>query len=165
MREQQWKMKKFNRHQTTDLYLVASPTGLKGIYTKPQKVPFVKILQESSVLEQTVVQLQEYFSGQRKQFGIPLDLQGTDFQKQVWKELSLIPFGKTVSYKDVARRIKRDKAFRAVGTANGKNPVCIVIPCHRVIAADGTLGGYSGGLEMKKNLLSLEGHNSIKWTV
>jgi len=109
------------------------------------------------ILRETVRQLQEYFAGRRTQFDIVLGLAGTSFQKQVWKELSKIPFGKTVAYKDIAGRIKNPKAVRAVGSANGKNPVSIIIPCHRVIAADGTMGGYGGGLTVKQQLLKLEG--------
>jgi methylated-DNA-[protein]-cysteine S-methyltransferase len=103
--------------------------------------------------------LDEYFDGRRKRFDIPFSLSGTNFQKQVWKELSKIPFGKTVSYKDIARKIKNPKAVRAVGSANGKNPMCIIIPCHRVIAADGSIGGYSGGITNKQKLLRFEGIN------
>lgn len=85
-----------------------------------------------------------------------MDLIGSDFQKRVWGRLSKIPYGVTKSYKDIAKEIKNEKASRAVGTANGKNPICIIIPCHRVIAANGALGGYSGGLHIKKKLLALE---------
>ena len=101
-------------------------------------------------------ELKEYFSGKRKKFSVPLNAQGTAFQKSVWNQLSKIPYGKTVSYRDIAIKIKNKKAVRAVGTANGKNPFCIIIPCHRVIAADGSLGGYSGGIQFKKKLLALE---------
>ena len=89
-------------------------------------------------------------------FTVPLAPQGTEFQMKVWSELRKIPFGKTISYRELARKVQNEKACRAVGTANGKNPLSIVVPCHRVIAADGSLGGYSGGLEMKRALLSLE---------
>ena len=82
---------------------------------------------------------------------------GTAFQKKVWQELYKIPFGKTAAYKDIAKGIKNAKAVRAVGSANGKNPICVIIPCHRVIAADGSIGGYSGGSDIKKKLLKLEG--------
>ena len=101
-------------------------------------------------------ELKEYFSGKRKKFSVPLNAQGTAFQKSVWNQLSKIPYGETVSYRDIAIKIKNKKAVRAVGTANGKNPFCIIIPCHRVIAADGSLGGYSGGIQFKKKLLALE---------
>ena len=85
-----------------------------------------------------------------------LDLEGTTFQKKVWAQLSKIPYGQTCSYKDIAKGIQNEKAVRAVGSANGKNPACIIVPCHRVIAHNGSLGGYSGGLKMKKTLLEIE---------
>jgi len=142
------------------LYLVASPKGLKGIYLRKQQVRSVKSIDrsrpEGKILENTRVQLTEYFGGRRKIFNIPFDLEGTPFQRKVWQELSRIPFGRTLSYRDVAEKIRNPKAVRAVGSANGKNPVCIIIPCHRVIAADGSIGGYAGGLAMKRRLLDLE---------
>jgi methylated-DNA-[protein]-cysteine S-methyltransferase len=103
-------------------------------------------------------QLREYFAGRRRDFDFPLDVRGTDFQKKVWKALRSIPFGRTVSYGDIAKKIGNPKAMRAVGLANGKNPVAVVVPCHRVIGADGSLTGYGGGLERKKILLDLESH-------
>ncbi len=143
------------------LYLVASPKGLRSVGWKKQAVPLKKSLNRFSsqeeILDKARIQLTEYFGGKRRQFEIPFDLEGTSFQKQVWKGLFEIPFGKTVSYKDIAKRIKNPKAVRAVGSANGKNPVCVMIPCHRVIAADGSIGGYSGGLSIKQKLLKLEG--------
>jgi methylated-DNA-[protein]-cysteine S-methyltransferase len=108
------------------------------------------------LLETAAIQLKEYFRGDRKKFNLPLDLRGTDFQKKVWKELAKIPFGKTWSYQELARRIGSPLAVRAVGTANAKNPVCIFIPCHRVIRLSGELGGYAGGTEQKAFLLNLE---------
>ncbi|MCE1189130.1 MAG: methylated-DNA--[protein]-cysteine S-methyltransferase [Ignavibacteria bacterium] len=104
-------------------------------------------------------QLLEYFAGTRKTFDIPLDMEGTPFQKKVWKQLTRIPYGKTVSYKDVAVKIKQPEAVRAVGMANGANPVPIIVPCHRVINANGKLGGYSGGLDIKIQLLDMEKKN------
>ena len=89
-------------------------------------------------------------------------MHGTDFQKQVWNQLCKIPYGNTVAYKEIAEKIKNKKAVRAVGTANGKNPICIMIPCHRVISADGSLGGYSWGLSIKTKLLALEGLGNFK---
>lgn len=136
------------------LYLVASAKGLCGVYREKQ--PALLITNAKGVLAQAAKELAEYFAGEREQFEVPLDLQGTAFQQQVWQALLEIPYGETVAYKDIAKRIRNRKAMRAVGSANGKNPVCIIVPCHRVIAADGTLGGYAGGLEMKKKLLRLE---------
>lgn len=143
------------------VYLVATENGLRGIYWSKQKVETVDKLADneraSRILAQTIKQLQEYFAGKRKVFDLPLDISGTDFQKKVWKQLQKIPYGSTCSYTDIARKIHNDKAVRAVGTANGRNPLSIVIPCHRVIAASGTLGGYAGGLSTKTKLLHLEG--------
>jgi methylated-DNA-[protein]-cysteine S-methyltransferase len=101
-------------------------------------------------------QLGEYFRGSRKRFDLPLDLRGTAFQRKVWAELGKIPFGATWSYRELAERIGNPGAVRAVGTANGRNPVCILIPCHRVVRVSGDLGGYAGGLENKAFLLELE---------
>ncbi|MDY3015239.1 MAG: methylated-DNA--[protein]-cysteine S-methyltransferase [Evtepia sp.] len=103
-------------------------------------------------------QLEEYFSGQRRTFSLPMNPEGTDFQRRVWGALMEIPYGAPISYRDLAARVDVPKAFQAVGQANGKNPIPILIPCHRVIAANGTLGGYSGGLERKRFLLELEGY-------
>jgi methylated-DNA-[protein]-cysteine S-methyltransferase len=146
------------------LYLVASSKGLQGIFWSKQLAPlkesFDRACPEEKILDDVRNQLKEYFAGRRKTFEIPFDLKGTPFQRKVWGMLCKIPFGETWSYSDVARRIKNPKAVRAVGSANGKNPVCILIPCHRVIAADGTIGGYSGGIHIKEHLLKLEGKKS-----
>jgi len=102
-------------------------------------------------------QLEEYFAGRRRRFDLPLDLRGTDFRKSCWRELLKIPYGETRSYADIARAIGKPAAVRAVGLANGQNPVAIIVPCHRVIGSDGSLTGYGGGLEAKRRLLELEG--------
>jgi methylated-DNA-[protein]-cysteine S-methyltransferase len=142
------------------LYLVASEKGLQGVFWKKQSAAMAKSLKGTSaeikILMQAVKELQEYFNGVRTKFELPLDFSGTEFQEQVWNQLRKIPYGKTYSYKDIAGQIKNSKAFRAVGTANGRNPLSIVIPCHRVIASNGTLGGYAGGLNIKTRLLNLE---------
>lgn len=104
----------------------------------------------------TIKQLNEYFAGERFDFDLPLQLKGSVFQKQVWNELLKIPYGKTISYGELAERIDSPGGMRAVGAANGQNPIPIIVPCHRVIAADGSLGGYTGGLEIKHKLLELE---------
>ena len=104
-----------------------------------------------------VRELEEYFSAQRREFTLPLDLRGTDFQLACWRALLAIPYGETRSYASIARSVGKPKAFRAVGMANNRNPLAIVVPCHRVIASDGTLCGYGGGLDMKRKLLELEG--------
>ena len=104
-----------------------------------------------------VAQLEEYFAGDRRHFDLPLELAGTDFQKSVWLELAEIPYGETVSYAELALMVGRPHAYRAVGQANGANPIPIVLPCHRVVASGGGIGGYGGGLPMKRKLLTLEG--------
>jgi methylated-DNA-[protein]-cysteine S-methyltransferase len=101
-------------------------------------------------------QLREYFAGKRAEFDLPLAPEGTAFQRTVWRQLQQIPYGETISYGELARRVGNPKASRAVGSANGANPLPIVIPCHRVIAGDGTLGGFGGGLPTKQMLLALE---------
>lgn len=101
-------------------------------------------------------QLEQYFAGQRQQFDLPLDFKGTDFQQQVWQTLLTIPYGETRSYKEIAVQIGNEKAVRAVGAANGKNPISIIVPCHRVIGSSGALVGFAGGLDKKQILLSLE---------
>jgi methylated-DNA-[protein]-cysteine S-methyltransferase len=105
-------------------------------------------------------QLEEYFAGNRKEFDLPLHLSGTDFQVQVLEELQRIPYGETTSYGDIAKRIGRPKAMRAVGAANGRNPIPIIVPCHRVIGSSGDLTGFGGGLDTKEALLRLEAENS-----
>jgi methylated-DNA-[protein]-cysteine S-methyltransferase len=109
-----------------------------------------------SLLNEAEKQLQEYFQRGRQAFDLPLQLQGTAFQKRVWTELKKIPFGKTWSYQELAKRVGNPGAVRAVGTANGRNPICIFIPCHRVVRLSGELGGYAGGLDNKAFLLGLE---------
>jgi len=101
-------------------------------------------------------QLKEYFSGDRNNFDLPLEIEGTEFQKRVWNELLKIPYGRTISYKELAIRLGDEKVIRAAASANGANPLPIVIPCHRVIGSDGSLIGYGGGLEIKEKLLVLE---------
>lgn len=102
-------------------------------------------------------ELTEYFAGKRREFTFPLDLRGTPFQLKCWHALLRIPYGETRSYADIARAVGKPQAFRAVGMANNRNPIAIVVPCHRVVASDGTLCGYGGGLDVKRKLLELEG--------
>lgn len=111
---------------------------------------------ETELLIKAIKQLNEYFEGKRSIFDLPLAPEGTEFQKKVWNALKEIPFGETKSYSEIARIIGNEKASRAVGMANNKNPIMIVIPCHRVIGANGKLVGYAGGLEVKEMLLNLE---------
>ncbi|WP_299979578.1 methylated-DNA--[protein]-cysteine S-methyltransferase [Desulfobacula sp.] len=116
------------------------------------------IYKEELFLE-AIDQLEAYFKGELTRFDLELNVQGTDFQKKVWQELVKIPYGETISYGDLAKRIGNPNASRAVGMANGKNPVSIIVPCHRVIGKNGSLTGFGGGLEVKKNLLELEKKN------
>jgi O-6-methylguanine DNA methyltransferase len=104
-----------------------------------------------------VKELEQYFAGKRREFTLPLDLRGTDFQRDCWLALQEIPYGETRTYADIARTVGKPTAFRAVGMANNRNPIAVIVPCHRVIASDGTLCGYGGGLDVKRKLLELEG--------
>jgi methylated-DNA-[protein]-cysteine S-methyltransferase len=141
------------------LRLVASEKGLVAIDVRSnaKKIATTENASAQAILVETKKQLEQYFAGKRTSFDVALDLVGTDFQVQAWRALCRIPFGKTISYGQQAASIKKPKAFRAVGSANGKNPIPIIVPCHRVVASDGSLGGYSLGLRMKKQLLALEG--------
>ncbi len=114
---------------------------------------------KTPLTEQTYVELCEYFDGKRKTFSIPYKLIGTEFQKQVWSALCTIPYGEVRSYKDIAIAVGNAKACRAIGMANNKNPISVIVPCHRVIGSSGKLVGYAGGLEMKKSLLDMENKN------
>lgn len=114
------------------------------------------VIAETPLIKKASVQLSDYLEGKRKVFDVPLSLEGTEFQKAVWKALKEIPYGETRSYRQIAERIGNPKACRAVGMANNRNPVAIIVPCHRVIGADGKLVGYGGGIDIKENLLALE---------
>lgn len=128
----------------------------------PKALKAITLQQDDPYLFNIYSQLEEYFSRKRKKFEIPLDITGTDFQLKVWKELSKIPYGKVLSYKEVARKVGGTSYVRAVGRANGHNPVPIIIPCHRVIETNGKIGGYSGGIGIKEKLLELEGSISME---
>lgn len=147
---QQWKYES----PLGPLYLVATPTGLRGLYWEEQDVAYASVI--TAILVQAQNELAEYFTGSRTNFTIPLELMGTPFQLSVWEELLKIPYAQTYSYQKLASCIKKHNAVRAVGSANGKNPMCIIVPCHRVIASDGSIGGYAGGIEAKMKLLDLE---------
>ncbi|MGE4430376.1 MAG: methylated-DNA--[protein]-cysteine S-methyltransferase [Sphingobium sp.] len=143
------------------LSLVASAQGLAAVLWQnddPARVPLKPLAATAShpVLDEAEQQLAEYFEGTRTAFTLPLDFHGTAFQKQVWSALLLIPYGETRSYGDIARGIGRPTAFRAVGAANGRNPLSIIAPCHRVIGTNGALTGFAGGVEVKRHLLDLE---------
>lgn len=139
------------------LRLVASECGIRAIEFTPAEPVEGHQQDANPILREAASQLHAYFAGNLRRFELPLDMHGTAFQKSVWRELSDIPYGETRSYAQVAAAIGTPKAVRAVGAANGSNPVPIVVPCHRVIGAGGRLTGYGGGLPLKKRLLQLEG--------
>lgn len=147
------KSKGYYRSPIGTLEIVGSPGGISSISFVDRGVVDCDI---PDCLEKCALQLEQYFAGKRVEFTFPLDLQGTDFQKKVWHELLKIPFGKTVSYLDVALAVGTHESTRAVGKANGQNPIVIVVPCHRVIGRDGSLTGYGGGLWRKRWLLEFE---------
>lgn len=143
------------------LKLVASANALVAILWEQErpdrvKLPVLKLDTQQPILLEAERQLSEYFSGTRTEFDLPLELNGTEFQKKVWHALRQIPFGRTASYLSLAKTVGSAKTVRAVGAANGKNPLAIVVPCHRVVGADGSLTGFAGGLEVKAKLLALE---------
>lgn len=137
----------------------ANDIGLLGAWfeiqtTQPQELGAYS--DDHAILNQAKIQLEEYFSGSRTQFDLPLAAKGTDFQQSVWQALCKIPYGETWSYQQLADEIGNPKAVRAVGLANGKNPISVIVPCHRVIGKNGKLTGYAGGVETKEKLLQLE---------
>lgn len=144
-----------------DLKIVVNDQALVAILwdqEKPNRVPLPAQIESKNdpLILETEKQLNEYFQGQRKAFSLPLELRGTPFQAQVWERLKQIPYGTTLSYKTIASQIGKPDAVRAVGTAIGRNPISIIIPCHRVIGRKGSLTGFAGGLPRKKFLLMLE---------
>jgi methylated-DNA-[protein]-cysteine S-methyltransferase len=149
----------------TKLILVASANALIGILWTRQdldrlKVAVQKVDGHHPILDETERQLSEYFAGKRTTFELPLEPRGTEFQQKVWRSLRTIPFGKTKSYVEIAEAIGSPRACRAVGGASGRNPISIVIPCHRVVGANGSLTGFGGGLETKAKLLAHEARAS-----
>ncbi|WOD45218.1 methylated-DNA--[protein]-cysteine S-methyltransferase [Hwangdonia lutea] len=147
--------------------IIKSPLGFTKIMGDDDGIASVTVLNSKASeekitdiipveLEDCVIQLHEYFEGSRKQFNLNLNPKGTDFQQKVWKALEQIPYGKTLSYLDLSKQLGDVKAIRAVANANGKNPLWIIVPCHRVIGSDGSLTGYAGGLHRKKWLLEHE---------
>lgn len=153
------------------LLIAASERGLRALYMQqhrhvPEAVPADWGPTDASGpqhawLDRAVRQLDEYFAGTRVDFDLPIDVSGSAFQRQVWDGLTHIPYGQTISYGELARRIGNQKAVRAVGLANGRNPVSIIVPCHRVIGADGSMTGYGGGLERKIFLLAHEARRTV----
>lgn len=143
------------------LKLVATETALVAVLWEnenPNRVRLAELIENTQhpILLETQRQLNEYFAGQRQVFDLPLDFEGTEFQQKVWQALLTIPFGETRSYKQIAEQVGNVKAVRAVGAANGKNPISIIAPCHRVVGANGKLVGFAGGLQNKDVLLKLE---------
>lgn len=149
------------RAKLANLVLAASENGLVAVEFERGKFPPSKSkyawVESAAGLQRYIRELDEYFGGKRREFTFPLDLRGTPFQLKCWNALLKIPYGETRSYADIARAIGHGNAFRAVGMANNRNPLAIVVPCHRVLASDGTLCGYGGGLDLKRRLLELEG--------
>ena len=138
------------------LTLTGGPAGLSQLSFPGKGVALDEARRDPHAFTDAVIQLDEYFAGRRQRFDLALDLTGTPFQLAVWQALTEIPYGTTVSYSDVARTIGRAERVRAVGAANGRNPIAVIVPCHRVIGADGSLTGYGGGLHRKRALLDLE---------
>ncbi len=152
------------------LRLVASDAGLAAILwesTDPASLSLSLAAESPAhpVLTETARQLGEYFAGTRKAFDLPLDFKGTDFQQKVWRALLTIPFGETRSYAQIAKQIGQPTATRAVGAANGRNPIPIIAPCHRVIGSNGDLTGFGGGLPIKEHLLTLEGAQTASLSI
>jgi methylated-DNA-[protein]-cysteine S-methyltransferase len=144
-----------------ELTLVASDAGLRAVLWPAEKPGRVRLPETTSstnhpILVSTVTQLHEYFAGTRRRFDLPLDLRGTVFQVKAWRALADIPYGQTTSYAQQAAHIGHPTAVRAVGSANGRNPISIVLPCHRVVATSGALTGFAGGLDIKRWLLDFE---------
>lgn len=139
-----------------ELTLVASPRGLRHVLWAGQEPPEAAVAASSDVLDEAGRQLRAYFAGDLRRFDVPLDLVGTDFQVAAWRALADIPYGTTISYGEQARRLGRPRAVRAVGAANGRNPLPIVLACHRIVGADGSLVGFGGGLSLKRRLLEHE---------
>lgn len=144
-----------------DLVLTGDGSSLTGCYFTGTGHPHAAVTAEGlerddDAFADAAAQLGEYFAGERTEFDLPLAASGTEFQRRVWQQLRTIPYGVTCSYADIARGIGAVNGFRAVGLANGRNPISIIVPCHRVIGADGSLTGYGGGIERKRFLLDLE---------
>lgn len=142
-----------------ELLLTTDGLGLTGLFMSGQKgapMPEASWERDDDALAEPAAQLAAYFAGDRTEFTLPLAPRGTAFQRQVWEQLRAIPYGETISYGELARRVGNPNASRAVGAANGRNPIGIIVPCHRVIGSNGALTGYGGGLPNKKTLLAHE---------
>ncbi len=139
-----------------EIYIGQEDNSITCLTFTQEKIPQSYTVKNTAIIMQCKNEIEEYLQGERKSFNIKINPHGTPFQNLVWQELMQIPYGSTRSYKEIAGKIGNIKACRAVGMANNKNPIAIIIPCHRVIASDGNLGGYAGGLEKKQKLLNLE---------
>jgi len=146
----------FYRYNEVDIGITAEKNAIINVFFG-RDIPKGFTKEETPLIKKAALQIEEYFAGKRKKFSLPLVMHGTEFQMDVWKALQSIPYGETRSYKDIAIQIGRPKAMRAVGLANNRNPISIIVPCHRVIGHNGKLVGYGGGLPLKKYLLELEG--------
>ena len=157
-------MTRFKRFTTPlgPVLATANERGINGIYFVGQRYEIIiendwREARDDPVLNECARQLGEYFEGKRREFDLPLAAAGSDFQERVWREIARIPFGETVSYAELARRAGAPGSARAAGAATGRNPLAVVVPCHRVVGSDGSLTGYAGGLERKTRLLEIEG--------
>jgi len=151
----------FYRIQGFDIAITDNGSAITGLFFDRERTAGLKkaagfIKAETPLIQKAAAQIKEYFEGKRTQFKLPLVMHGTEFQMAVWQALQKIPYGETRSYKEIAASIGRPKAVRAVGMANNRNPISIIVPCHRVIGHDGKLVGYGGGLPLKQHLLELE---------
>ena len=152
--------KKIYQSPIGPLTIIANDKAVTGVHfgDLTERLSMVAKIHQSPLITETIRQLEEYFTGQRKSFDLPLNPAGTEFQKKVWRNLQKIPYGETRSYRQIAEMSDCPKGFRAVGLANNRNPIVIIIPCHRVIGSDGSLTGFGGGMESKEFLLKLEGY-------
>ena len=153
-------MVKFAIYNTKIGYLKISYIENKITRIAKESPPILDFGKRSDLSDDAIEQIDEYLEGKRRTFSFPIFIEGTEFQKKVWRQISMIPYGKTASYKHIAELIGNPKAARAIGNANNKNPLAIIIPCHRIIGANGNLTGYAWGLETKAKLLDIEKENS-----
>jgi methylated-DNA-[protein]-cysteine S-methyltransferase len=140
--------------------IAASEAGVRSVQMNPVTPAAGSPVSDHLLIAETARQLRQYLAGERRDFPVPLDLRGTDFQRRVWQALLTIPYGETRTYRWLAETVGTPRGYQAVGQANGANPVCIIVPCHRVIASGGGLGGYAYGLDFKRRLLDLEARHA-----
>jgi methylated-DNA-[protein]-cysteine S-methyltransferase len=148
---------------STTFHSPVGPLVLEGDDSRLTRLGFgtpVSPQGDAESVASAAIQLEQYFAGDRTAFDLDLELAGTPFERRVWDEVRAIPYGRTASYAEIARRIGHPSARRAVGRANGRNPIAVIVPCHRVVGSDGSLTGYAGGIEMKRTLLDLERHSA-----